>query len=167
MGNGRGRKAIFLLLAVTFTACSSGISQQAREQVTYNGPFAAVQKTPEKYRGEILLLGGKVIKISNQEGASELIVLELNLGNQDRPRDNDQSQGRFLIRSTRFIDPAIFPPGTLITVVGRLQGSETRLIGKMRYTYPVIEPIETKKWSAGSEPTSRFHFGIGIGTVID
>jgi outer membrane lipoprotein len=167
MGNGCARKAIFLLLALIFTACSGGISQQARDQVTYAGPFAAVQKAPAKYRGQILLLGGKVIKISNQEGVSELIVLELNLDNQDRPMDNDQSQGRFLVRSARFIDPAIFPPGTLITVVGRLQGSESRLIGKMRYTYPVIEPIETKKWSAGSNPSSRFHFGIGIGTVID
>jgi outer membrane lipoprotein len=166
MGNGHGRKALFLMLALIITACGGGISQQARDQVTYTGPFAAVQKAPAKYRGAILLLGGKVIKVSTQEGVSELIVLELNLDNQDQPLDNDQSQGRFLVRSARFIDPAIFPPGTLITVVGRLQGSESRLIGEMRYPYPVIEPIETKKWSAGSAANSRFHFGIGIGTVI-
>jgi outer membrane lipoprotein len=167
MGNRYDRKAIILLLAWVLTACSGGISQQARDQVTYTGPFAAVQQAPAKFRGTILMLGGKVIKTLNKEGATELIVLQLSLDNRDRPEDNDQSQGRFLVRSARFIDPAIFPPGTLITVVGRLQGSEPRLIGEMPYTYPVIEPIETKKWPSGSVPSSRFHFGIGIGTVID
>jgi outer membrane lipoprotein len=167
MANGYCRNALFILLISIFAACSGGISQQARNQVTYTGPFAAVQQAPAKYRGAILLLGGKVIKTLNQEGASELVVLQLNLDNQDRPQDNAQSQGRFIVRSARFIDPAIFPPGTLITLVGRLQGSDSRLIGEMRYTYPVIEPIETKKWPAGSDPSTRFHFGIGIGTVID
>jgi outer membrane lipoprotein len=167
MANGYCRNALCILLISIFAACSGGISQQAQNQVTYTGPFAAVQQAPAKYRGAILLLGGKVIKTLNQEGASELVVLQLNLDNQDRPQDNAQSQGRFIVRSARFIDPAIFPPGTLITLVGRLQGSDSRLIGEMRYTYPVIEPIETKKWPAGSDPSTRFHFGIGIGTVID
>ena len=91
-------------------------------------------------------------------------MLQLEIGTQDRPTDNDQSQGRFLIRSAEFLDPAIFPQGTLITVVGRLQGSETRLIGEMPYTYPVIDVIEIKKWPPNSDPSPRFHFGIGIGT---
>lgn len=164
MGIGDGRKAIFLWLVLILTACSGGISQQARDQVTYTGPFAELQQAPAKYRGAMVLLGGKVIETLTAADATELVVLQLDIGSRDRPLDNDRSQGRFLVRSTRFIDPAIFPSGTLITVVGRLQGSETRPIGEMPYTYPVIEPAEMKKWPAGSEVSPRFHFGIGIGT---
>ena len=158
-----GRKVLFIWLAVVLTACGSGISRQVRDQVTYTGSFAELQKAPARYQGVMVLLGGKVIKTLTQQGATELVVLQLEIGNRDRPVDNDQSQGRYLVRSARFLDPAIFPPGTLITVAGRLTGSETRAIGEMSYRYPVIEPAEMKKWPAGSDASPRFRFGIGIG----
>jgi len=164
MSVGDGCKAFVLWLSVILTACGGGISRQARDQVTYTGSFAELQQAPARYRGAVVLLGGRVIKTLTKEGVTELVVLQLEIGNRDRPVDNDQSQGRFLIRSARFIDPAIFPPETLITVVGRLTGSETRPIGEMPYVYPVIEPAELKKWPAGSDTSPRFHFGIGIGT---
>lgn len=161
---GFGRAAVFLSLVLMLTSCAGGISRQARDQITYDGPFADVQRDPARYKGETLLLGGKVIETSTRAGATEMVVLQLEIGTRDRPKDNDQSQGRFLVRSAQFIDPAIFPQGTLITVVGRLQGSETRLIGEMSYTYPVMDIREIKKWSPVSDPSPRFHFGIGIGT---
>lgn len=164
MGIGGGRIAILLWLALILTACGGGISRQARDQVTYTGPFAELQQAPAKYRGAMVLLGGKVVEIRTTTDATDLVVLQLDIGSNDRPVDNDRSQGRFLVRSDHFIDPAIFTPGTLITVVGRLQGSETRPIGEMPYTYPVIVPAEMKKWPAGSDTSPRFHFGIGIGT---
>ena len=164
MQNGFCRTAVRLSLILMLAACAGGISRQARDQITYVGPYAEVQRDPAKYQGETMLLGGKVIETSAMTGATEMVVLQLEIGTQDRPTDNDQSQGRFLIRSAEFLDPAIFPQGTLITVVGRLQGSETRLIGEMPYTYPVIDVIEIKKWPPNSDPSPRFHFGIGIGT---
>jgi outer membrane lipoprotein len=164
MGCGNGCKALFLCLAWVLAACGGGISRQAREQVTYTGSFADLQQNPAKYKGVVVLLGGKVVEPLAKEGVTELAVLQLELGSRDRPLDNDQTQGRFLVRSTQFIDPAIFPPGTFVTVVGRLQGSQVRSIGQMAYTYPVIEPVELKKWPAGSDASPRFHFGIGIGT---
>ncbi len=164
MQTGFGRTAALLSLVLMLTSCAGGISQQARDQITYAGPFVAVQQDPAKYQGETMLLGGKVIETSARAEATEMVVLQLEIGSRDRPMDNDKSQGRFLVRSAQFIDPAIFPQGTLITVVGRLQGSETRLIGEMAYTYPVIDIVEIKKWPPNSDPSPRFHFGIGVGT---
>ena len=108
--------------------------------------------------------GGRIIETLNREGFTEIVVLQLELSNQGYPRESDQSQGRFLIRCTQFTDPAIYPKGALITVVGRLEGSEIRLIGEMPYRYPVITMTEIKKWAPGEDPSPRFHFGIGIGT---
>ncbi len=164
MQTGFGRTLVLLSLVLGLISCAGGISQQARDQITYVGPFTDVQREPLKYQGQTMLLGGKVIETSTRAGTTEMVVLQLEIGNRDRPRDNDQSQGRFLVRSAQFIDPAIFPPGTLITVAGRLQGSESRLIGEMSYAYPVIDILEIKKWPPNSDPSPRFHFGIGIGT---
>jgi outer membrane lipoprotein len=164
MQNGYGRTALLLSLVFVFTACAGGISDQARAQVTFVGPFSDVQPDPAKYQGETMLWGGKIIETQVKEGVTDISVLQLELGSYDRPRNDDRSHGRFLIRSTRFLDPALYPQGTLITVVGRLQGFETRPIGQMPYKYPVIDPIEIKKWPVDADPSPRFQFGIGIGT---
>lgn len=160
------RTALLLSLILAVASCAAGISRQARDQITYSGPFADVLQNPAKFKGEVMLLGGKVVEALPKEGITELVVLQLETGSQDRPKDNDLSQGRFLIRSGQFIDPALFSQGTLITVVGRLQGVETRPIGEMDYTYPVIDPIEIKKWRPDSYSSPRFHFGVGIGTYF-
>ena len=134
--------------------------------VTYFDSFDQLQQQPEKYRGETVLLGGKIVAVRVEAGATELVVLQLELSSSTRPTDNDNSQGRFLVRSDQFMDPAIYPQGTLISVVGRLKGAETRNIGEMPYRYPVVDVIEIKKWAPGSGSEPRFHFGFGVGTRI-
>lgn len=164
MRNGYAWSAISLILVFILSACATGISEQARAQITFTGPFPDVQHDPVKYKGETVLWGGKVIETQVVKGSTDIVVLQLELGSYDRPLDDDRSQGRFLIRSNRFLDPAVYPPGTLITVVGRVLGSETRPIGQMPYDYPVVDPVEIKKWPADIAPAPRFQFGIGIGT---
>ena len=146
--------------------CSGGISKQALAKVTYKGTFEALQQAPEKFIGETVILGGKIIAVHPLAGATELVVLQLALNSSDRPVDNDKSGGRFLVRSDQFLDPALFPAGTLITLVGRLKGSEIQTIGQMPYRYPVIIPEEIKKWPVESDSGPRFHFGIGVGTTF-
>jgi outer membrane lipoprotein len=155
--------AVFISIALFLTGCAGGISRQARSQINYTGPFNSVQAQPETYSGKTVMWGGKIIETLAGNGVTEMVVLQLELNNQGYPMDNDKSQGRFLVRSTRFMDPAIYTEGTLITVVGRLGGSESRLIGEMTYIYPMITMIEMKKWAPGENPSPRFHFGVGIG----
>jgi outer membrane lipoprotein len=145
-------------------ACAAGISNQARSQITYFGPFDAVQQHSEKYRGETVMWGGRIIETLPGSKSTQLVVLQLELSGQDRPQDNDQSQGRFLVHSDRFLDPAVYSQGALVTVVGAVKGVESRAIGQMTYRYPVIDVIEIKKWQPSETDSPRFHFGIGIGT---
>jgi len=155
--------AVFFCLALILTGCASGISRQARSQVTYNGPFGSVQMEPEAYKDKIVMWGGRIIETRTQSNSTEMVVLQMELTPQGYPRESDRSQGRFLIHSTGFMDPAIYPDGTLVAVVGRIEGAESRLIGEMPYLYPVLNIIEIKKWGPGEDPSPRFHFGIGIG----
>ena len=153
------------LLAVVLLGCSSGISRQVRSQVTYFGPFADLQRHPDRFKEDMVILGGRIIANHTTDKGTELEVLQLELDGSDRPEDNSRSAGRFLVRTDQFLDPAIYARGLMITVAGRVQGGATGAIGQMTYSYPVIRPVEIKKWPPRPYG-SRFHFGIGIGTTF-
>jgi outer membrane lipoprotein len=140
------------------------MSHQARSKVTYSGTFSQLQKRPDDFLQETVMWGGKVIETRPMETATELVVLQLDLTDQERPRDDDNSQGRYVARSKEFLDPAIYPKGTLVTVIGRFVETDQRMIGEMSYPYPVIEIDEIKKWPPSGRQSPRFQFGIGVGT---
>jgi outer membrane lipoprotein len=154
-----------ICLVLVLLGCASGVSKQARSLVTYHGSFAALQKAIDEYKGETVMIGGKALRTDASQSSSEIAVLQLPLDRSNRPKDSDSSEGRFLIRSDQFLDPAIYQQGRLLTVVGRLAGKKVRSIGGFEYAYPVVEAIEIKPWPWPREKTwPSVHFGIGIGT---
>lgn len=146
--------------------CAAGITRQVRSQVTYAGPFSDVQKAPDEYIGEIVIFGGKILNNQASQASSELTVLHLHADSRDWPKNDDQSEGRYLIQSDQFLDPAIYKKGNLLTVVGRLSGSEVRAIGGFDYVYPKLKAIEIKLWPNPGYNYPRFHIGIGVGKTF-
>lgn len=156
---------LFLLCLVpTMVGCASGISRHARSQVTYHGSFSALQVDIDRHRGEVVMLGGKVIETQGGQPTSEMTVLQLPLDGRGRPEDGDRTEGRFLLRSTGFLDPALYEKGTLVTVVGTVIGGESRLIGSFAYDHAVVEILEIRSWRGRQGTSPQFHFGIGVGT---
>ena len=159
------RKTFYLfgiLFILPVAACTKGISKEARSRVTYSGGFSELQEKPEHHTGEVLLLGGKIIETLVNPEYSEITVLQLPLGGGDRPRIEDQSKGRFLIRAKQLLDPAVYTEGTAMTVVGKLVGKETRKVGEFKYVYPVLEPLEIKLWPKDRGGGPSVSFGIGV-----
>jgi outer membrane lipoprotein len=154
------------LAAAMAVGCASGISKEVRSQVTFEGSFGELQQDPEKFKGQTVIFGGRIIEAQILTQGPELMVLQIELDSTDRPLADDQSKGRFLVHAKQFLDPAIYPQGTLVTLVGTLEGSEQRLIGQMSYRYPVINALEIKKWPPPTDNSPRIHFGIGVGTVF-
>ncbi len=156
----------FILLGsiTALNGCAPAISREARAKITYDGPFEELQRQPQKYEGEVVMLGGTIIRIDVGGDETELVVLQTDLDRAGRPRDTDRSAGRFLVRTPRFLDPELYHAGVRITVVGEKVQSQERLIGNMPYRYPVIEPMEITKWPRQVDRSPRFHFGIGVGT---
>jgi outer membrane lipoprotein len=157
-------RLIVMCLVFPTIGCVTGISKQSRSQVTYHGSFSELQGNIDQHGGKVVMLGGRVVETKGSQTGSEMSVLQLPLDRSGRPEDANQSEGRYLIRSGRFLDPAVYEKGTLLTVVGRLSGSEVRSIGGFQYVYPIVEAIEVKPWPREQRAFPRFHFGVGIGT---
>jgi outer membrane lipoprotein len=64
-----------------------------------------------------------------------------------RPRDTDQSGGRFLACASGFYDPAVYEKGREITVVGLVEAPETRRIGEYEYQCARVKAEHVYLWA--------------------
>jgi len=160
------RMGVLLVLAALWwglAGCVSGVSDYSRAMVTYQGTFNALQEAPDQHRGQVAMLGGRIVAVTPSAAGSEIVVLQLPLASRDKPALEKASEGRFLIATPEFIDPAAYPKLTLITVVGEVTGQAVRPVGDYPYTMPVLRPIEIKQWSSGGGGGNApaVHLGIG------
>jgi outer membrane lipoprotein len=161
------KHAIYLFgisFIIFLTGCVAGISQQSRSKVTYTGTFSALQKTPDAYEGEVVMLGGRILETKTSSSLSDLTVLQLAIDTYGRPVNPDQSGGRFIVQAKKLLDPAVFQKDMHLTVVGTLKGSKIESIGGFQYDYPLVEAIEIKLWPKDMRTSPRIHIGIGVGT---
>jgi outer membrane lipoprotein len=159
-------KGEYLLLSVLIwglAGCVSGVSESSRAMVTYQGSFPALQAAPERYLGEVVIFGGRILDTAPSATGTEILVLQLPLAATDKPSLDGASEGRLLIASPEFLDPAAYRKLTLITVVGEITGHVVRQVGDYPYTLPVLRPIEIKQWTSGQGGGNSPALRIGVG----
>lgn len=137
-------------LLVTLAGCAS--SQEAGDgSDAQTLTFRQVKATPDSFRGQSVVFGGKVLTARRQKDGTRIEILQLPLDQSSRPGyDLTQSQGRFIALQREFLDPATLPHGTRVTVTGEVSGSITLPLDETDYAYPVIDIKRVQVW-AGSE----------------
>jgi len=97
-------------------------------------------------------MGGEVIQTQNLEDETIIEVLQRPLSRgTDRPREDKEGDGRFLVRYKTFKDPYVFSQGRELTVAGIVVETKTSKIDHKSYTYPVLENRETHLWPEREE----------------
>ncbi|MBI4495898.1 MAG: Slp family lipoprotein [Deltaproteobacteria bacterium] len=134
-----------ILFAGLISSCAP-LSREVMRQVDPVLTFAEVQRDPERYRGKVVLWGGKIIETINRPNETVIKVAQTELDLEKRPKNLDTSQGRFLVRYSGFLDPAIYGRDREITVAGEVAGKEVQQVGTMPYPYPVILAREIYLW---------------------
>src|SRR5579884_2970281 len=134
------RKLPFIMLILTTGCTASAVIPDAMDaQIDKTVTFAELRQDPDRYRGHVVALGGKVLSVVPGEHESRLEILQLPLDDFHLPRAPlSASEGRFEATEKRFVDPALFPEGTRVTLVGEVVGSREDQIGSVRSIYPVI-----------------------------
>ncbi|HTN43305.1 MAG TPA: Slp family lipoprotein [Nitrospiria bacterium] len=170
----RGENAVRLsnlhriLWAVAFlwflSGCVQAISKEVLDEVDPAATFKAVFHDPDSYKGKTVLWGGKIIQARNKKNTTWIELLQQPLGRDDRPIRGSESEGRFLIRHEGFLDPAVYGRGRDLTVVGEIQGRETRPLDEVEFSYPVVSDKQLVLW--GPHQESTIHFGLGVGATF-
>lgn len=119
---------------------------------------------PEQNLGKMILWGGTILDTRNLKDTTRLEVLAYPLDKSHRPLLESIPLGRFIIMYNGYLEPATYAQGRLLTVLGKVSGSQSGKVGESTYTYVVIDSEQLHLWSqdSGSDRTS-FHFGVGVG----
>lgn len=135
------RALVVIIFLVSFGCASSpvGIPETLDAHIDKHLTFAEVLASPELYQGHLLLLGGEIIKAKQLKEGMQVELLQLPLNQDQEPAmDLTQSQGRVFVLHRGFLDPAILPPGMLVTFVGEVSGAITGKIDEVDYRYPTL-----------------------------
>ncbi len=144
----RGPATSLLLVAGLLGGCPTSEIPAPVLENTEKVAFPQLAQNPSAYEGRRIVLGGEVIHAKRLADRTEIEVLALPLNSTDEPTWNRAaSQGRFLAYQTKdFLDPAILPPGTRVTIVGEGKAALRKRMDEAEYTYPVIESDYLKIW---------------------
>lgn len=143
------RHGIFLL-AAALAASGCANSPISREYRAYaerdNVSFQSALLDPEAHAGRAVAWGGVILETINRPGGTELVVLHAPLDESQRPVGQLRSQGRFIARTPRFLDPANFSPGRRVTVAGEVLGKQVLPVGEAQYRHPVVRIRQIYIW---------------------
>tara|TARA_B100000676_G_C18056521_1_gene834788 strand:+ start:1458 stop:1934 length:477 start_codon:yes stop_codon:yes gene_type:complete len=110
--------------------------------VTYS---QAIQNI-DAHRNTLIRWGGIIIDVENEKNFSLIQVLSYPLDYSGRPQVSEEHGGRFVIKSTEFLDPVVYSKNNEISVVGELNGDLQRTVGKKIIRVPLIQSIGIHLW---------------------
>ncbi len=139
--------SLVLCSAMILSGCGpTFVPKATRDQINPNLSLTQVVKDPDAYDGQIVLWGGIIVKTINKKKGSLIEIVQLPLDDSGRPKDVDQTQGRFIVAIQEFMDPAIYAQGRDISVAGEVTGVEDLPIGELKYTYALLRAKTIKLW---------------------
>lgn len=113
------------------------------------GPFADL--TPKaalesEATGQRVRWGGSIVSVAPRRTETCFEILSRPLDGQSRPKQIDETYGRFLACASGFYDPAAYPIGREMTVIGTVQSPATLKIGEYEYRAPRVEVQRLYLW---------------------
>lgn len=147
-----------LIIALSFfmAGCAHVMSEQSLKLADRRITFEELKSAPESYVGKYVLLGGTIAGVKNAREGGELEVVQSPLDSTGMPEETNYSAGRFIVTSSKFLDPLVYKSGRRVTVVGEVKGKKSRMIDEAKYTYPVVAEVELRLWE--KYETERYYY---------
>ena len=151
------RSTVFFLVLLYLVngGCTSIISKQLRQQAAEGPSFSEIISDPEGYRGKVVILSGVIVSSKNAREGTLLEILQKPSDRRGKPKDVDESGGRFLALYQGYLDVAIYRPGRKVTIGGEISGKRVLPLGEINYTYPLITVKEIYLWPEEKEVNPR------------
>lgn len=140
------RKFSVLLSFLLLTSCAHVLSEEYVKGAVKEIGFHQILDNINTYINNTFILGGTIIETKNTKDGSEIEVIQNPIDKYGGIVDKDYSEGRFILMTSRHLDPLIYKRGRSITFAGKLTGIRKELIGEREYNYPTFEAKEIYIW---------------------
>lgn len=153
-------KQYLLTLCLLLDACSN-LPLAIKNPPLFDISYTQAIQDIAKYRNAPVRWGGVIIDVENEQNFSLVQVLYYPLNGDGRPQTDQSNEGRFLIKSPEFLDPAVYTKNTEITVAGVLIGDLERTIGKKAMRLPLVLATTLYRWPVYVYDNYYDSFGYG------
>jgi outer membrane lipoprotein len=126
--------------------CVAVLSTQVRQQADRSITFGHLRTMPEAYIGRTVILGGDIVRVWNVPGATWLDVVQRPLDAADQPILTARSEGRFVVRCDRYLNPLLYTAGRVVTIAGRVLGTHTDTLGEHVEVSPLLTCVDIYLW---------------------
>ncbi len=133
------------LLCVLLSACT-GLPANFGNVPTVQLSYQQVSSDIASYRESPVRWGGVIIDVDNEDQVSLMQVVYYPLDYSGRPQLHKPGEGRFVIKSAEFLDPAIYTKDKEITVAGVIIGNIERTVGKRVIQVPLLSATAIHLW---------------------
>ncbi len=132
-----------LLLLPWLTACQT-------VPKALQGTFLSLDpaEAPQLQTGTRVRWAGMLHQTRNEREQTCLVIIGLPQKASGRPKTNAEPLGRFEACAARFLDPAIYTQGRLITVTGNLESIHEETVGEYPLQVPVLRMDNHVLWPA-------------------
>jgi outer membrane lipoprotein len=156
-------KRHLLSICLLFSSACSNLPPAIEDPPLYDISYSQAKRNIVQFKDAPVRWGGVVIDVENEQNFSIVQVLYYPLNSYGRPRLDKPNEGRFLIKSPDFLDPAVYTKDTEITVAGTLKGDVERKIGNKTLRLPLISSTIVYLWP-DYEPGNYYNYGgFGFG----
>jgi outer membrane lipoprotein len=163
----RQRIVVLIVAVAVMVGCGSPVSKSTRKELDRDISFDQLRKRPGSHEGKLVLLGGEIIRTHNKQEGTMIEILQKRLNRWGRPKDEDETGGRFLVFADRFLDPVVYSQGRRITVAGTVLGAHAEKIGEVDYLYPLLRARELRLWQDRSRSVLFYPYPIWYQWELD
>ncbi|MEK6736672.1 MAG: Slp family lipoprotein [Pseudomonadota bacterium] len=120
----------YLLLPYLLLSACAGLPSAVRDAPAVNVSYYQASRDINGYKDTPVRWGGVIVDVANETHSSLMQVLFYPLDYSGRPQLQKQSEGRFVVESPEFLDPAVYAKDKEITIAGVIKGDIERTVGK-------------------------------------
>jgi outer membrane lipoprotein len=118
------------------------VRQDADQTIT----FDQLRRMSDAFIGHLVILGGEILRTWQVPGATFLAVGHRPLDREERPLLTERSEGHFIVRCDRYLEPATYATGRAVTAAGRVLGTYTAKGEENNEVSPLLACVELYLW---------------------
>jgi outer membrane lipoprotein len=161
--NGRkDMKWYLFIICILLNACSN-LPKAIKDPPVNDISYTQAIQNINQYKNAPVRWGGTIVEVENEQNFTLVQVLYYPLDSDGEPEIDKSHGGRFVFKTSEFLDPAVYTKSSEITVAGTLIGDIERAIGNKVMRMPLISATTIYRWPVYVYDSRYDGFGYGYG----